>query len=574
VSSTPFPNSADSQFAGQLPEMIGPFRITGVLGRGGMGVVFDAITKDDHRVALKVIRPYGDPERAELLIARFLREAKILESLDHPGVVKLVASGETEGVLYLAMERIEGVSLLTMRRQGPIAFEPLCVLGAQLADALAHMHEAGIIHRDIKPANILIDRSGQPIITDFGISGMNEATGITRQGDLLGSPGFMAPEVIDGATPSPASDQFSLGRLLYELGAHGPAKKLPRGAPILEVLQIALEIDWTRIPSGEGWDDLTPILKRMLATSPRDRFPDARQVLAALRKVAQKDLLDTDTLSEHIGKLPVSTSWEVLASDLIDFEGKESRDQKVDTLPPFPGGPDELEAIARTPKRREPPPSEEEPTQLNIEIQAPSIPVPEISGDVMKPRDLAKLIEPSDFPSKPPIDPNVLRLERQVTRLREEIDRSKERARARAGALPLMATTIVALIAGILTGLAMARLEEPPPPQVVLVASRGDALVEPKYRYHPERGIPSEKDRADAAQMLIAALEHLGRRDLDQAEKLLGMCIEIADLPDCHKTMGTILALTRDPRARSHLLQYVDLAPTAADAAEIRKLVE
>ena len=572
----------DPPLAGALPERIGPFSVTGVLGRGGMGVVFDAVARDGKRVALKVIRPYGDPDRAALLVARFLREAKILEQLDHPGVVKLVASGETEGVLFLAMERIEGVSLLTIRRQGSLGFEPLVVLGAQMADALAHMHDAGVVHRDIKPANILIDKTGQPIITDFGISGLSEATGITRQGDLLGSPGFMAPEVIEGRTPTALSDQFSLGRLLYELGALGGAKKLPRGAPILEILQAALEIDWNRFPKGDRWNKLELILRKMVATEPDARFPSSRQALAAFRAMLGPDVLDSDTLSEHVNKLPVSTSWEALAQDL-NIEATEPPPEPVaeevreETLPPF-----DVAAPKPTPPKFGSG-AEEEPTQLDLDL----------ANEVMRPRDLAKILHPSDrdlgasrLPSSladpPPrstsldptaaTNPEVTRLVRQVALLQKDLDRARSRRIEAPSVAPWIGLAFFSLFVGVAAGY-FGRVRSDAPPAVVLVPTSGPR-VEARYGYDGSRGIPSEEARQLARGSFDSAIEFLQKKDLGSAERLLGMCIESADLPECHKTLGSILALEGDPASRVHFERYVELAPDAPDAAQIRNLLD
>jgi serine/threonine protein kinase len=533
--------------AGQLPERIGPYSVLGVLGRGGMGVVFDAVAPDGSRIALKVIRPYGDPERAELLIARFLREAKILEKIDHPAVVKLIDSGEIEGVLYLAMQRIEGVSLLTIRRRGPLGLDPLCVLGTQLADALVALHEAGVVHRDIKPANILVDRGGQPIITDFGISGLSEATGITRQGDLLGSPGFMAPEVIEGKTPTPLSDQFSLGRLLYELGATGPAKKLPRGAPILEVLQVALEIDWVRFPKGERWDQLQGILQKMVAVKPDDRFPTSSQVLAAFRALTGSDLLDSDTLSEHVDKMPISTPWEALAQDL-----------NVEQTSDPPLAPEPIEKVA--PTRPKYTTGEDEATQLDLDV----------GNEVMKPRDIAPLLEPTDPPNQPSAD--VLRLMRQVNALQQEVERARKEKPRPAPILPWVLITVLALLIGAFAGWSL-QLADPNDAPIVLVPS-GSGSDDLKVAYDAKRGNPSEKDVADAKEMLGAAVDHLKSKNFEAAERLLGLCIEIADLAECHKTLGSILALEGDPHARAHLKRFADLAPNAPEAAPIRNVLD
>src|SRR5262249_19950366 len=139
---------------------------------------------------------------------------------------------------------------------------------------------------DLKPANVLIDPHGHPVITDFGISGASGATGITSHGDLLGSPGFMAPEVVRGMSPSPASDQYALGRLLFELGAQGEPQKLPMRAPIFEVLRSSLRMDWSRLPRGGPWPKLEQILKRMTLDAPESRFPSAKDALIALRGVS------------------------------------------------------------------------------------------------------------------------------------------------------------------------------------------------------------------------------------------------------------------------------------------------
>lgn len=284
------------------PRRIGPYRIVGVLGSGGMGVVYDAIHPDGREVALKVVRASGTGLSPAVSQARFEREARILAELHHPGIVRLVEAGEADGVVYLAMEKIAGVSLLVVRRQGPLELEPLVDLGVQVAAALDHLHRAGVIHRDIKPANILVCPNGRAVVTDFGISGMSHATGITRHGDILGSPGFMAPEVVGGAAPSEAADQFALGRLLFELGARGHPPRLPVGAPLLEVLNLALEIQWGRFPTDGRWPEMALVLARMLADDPEERYPTAFAAQQALARVLE-DGLGAETLLAHVERI-------------------------------------------------------------------------------------------------------------------------------------------------------------------------------------------------------------------------------------------------------------------------------
>lgn len=569
-----------------LPERIGPFAIQGVLGRGGMGVVFDAIAPEGERVALKIIRPVGDPERSPTLVARFLREARILEQLDHPGVVRLVDAGDLDGVMYLAMERIEGVSLLSVRRQGPLGFDALVPLGLRLADALAHLHDGGVVHRDIKPANILIRGDGHPVITDFGISGMNEATGITRQGDLLGSPGFMAPEVVSGEPPSALSDQYALGRLLFELGARGPSRKLPKKAPIFEVLRIAQLVDWTRFPNEPPWPDLAAVVRRMLEPDPKDRYPNARAAGEALRALSS-DVLGPDTLSEHVDGLgiPSSTSYEALADDLSDdlppvgarpaeedptrllipAMPRRARPGDADTadtaLPPAPGPP------SRTDTETDPPLGPES------RAETPALPAAPTGGDAGVPLD--ELLRRQDVAAAPPspAETRIDWLERQLARTREELDRARQQAAAPAPSrLPWV---LLALATGVVGAVVGTRLpaEAPEAPRITLVAPTAAVTASPPATYDRETP-PSPQDLTDARGMLATAQDHLRAGRLESAFPTLEECVRIADLPDCHKLLGTILGLRQDPRARLHFVRYLQVAPAAPDADEIRRFLE
>jgi serine/threonine protein kinase len=629
------------------PDSIGPYEIIGVLGKGGMGVVFDAVDQRQRRVALKVIRPQGDPDSAQLLTARFLREAKILEQLDHPCVVRLVDSGDVDGVLYLAMERIEGVSLLTIRRRGALSFDPLVQLGIQLADALSHMHEAGIVHRDIKPANILIDAKGQPVITDFGISGMNEATGITRMGDLLGSPGFMAPEVTEGMPPSELSDQFALGRLLYELGASGPAKKLPKNAPILEILSASLEIDWNRFPTSDRWPTLESILRRTVATHPGERYPNAAAVRSALQALTSADLLDSETLSEHVqslGEKHRTAYEEVEESPFVERTTLDNEDETVRPAafepkprpfsamindlytpapPPLPSptsrtlpmdapvpvmpaleieisdharsqsvaGPkdsvtamDEAVLLARSEDRAELARSRASVTAMPLPL--PPLPVtplppPDPQSTAVTVQDmplfeLAKREDPSV--QQPQIldleDAQILRLERQIARLKEQLAQARKEA-VRAPDHTYGRTILIAVLAvgiGAIAGfLARASVTRPAPALILVAPTTPLTDANAVYRATNAPGSAAlENARAD----FDAAMKRLQEGDVEQAETYLERCIETADLPACHKMLGTVLALRGDPSANTHFEHYLTIAPTDPDADAIRRILE
>lgn len=603
------------------PDWIGPYEIIGVLGKGGMGVVFDAIDQNRRRVALKVIRPQGDVESAQLLTARFLREAKILEQLDHPCVVRLVDSGDVDGVLYLAMERIEGVSLLTIRRRGALSFEPLVQLGIQLADALSHMHEAGIVHRDIKPANILIDARGQPVITDFGISGMSEATGITRMGDLLGSPGFMAPEVTEGVPPSVLSDQFALGRLLYELGASGPAKKLPKNAPILEILSASLEIDWNRFPRTGRWPTLESILRRTVATHPHERYPNAASVRAALMALASTDLLDSETLSEHVQSLNEKhrTAYEEVEES--PFAERTTLDNEDETVPPAAFEPPKRgfsamvndlhtpQPLAPSPTSRtlpmdQPSPVVHAPVMPALEIEIPPLPsspgqkdsvtamaLPVSPSSPLPPADpqstavtvqdmpLFELAKREEAASQQPQivdleDAQIIRLERQIARLKEQLAQARRESMRtpESNTGRTLAIALFALLVGAMGGFLLRMALHRPAPSIVLIAPTS-ALVEAKASYRGTSA-PGPAALENARLDLVSAHESLKRAELSEAESFLIRCVESADVPECHKLLGTVLALRGDPAANTHFAHYLTIAPSGPDADAIRAILE
>ncbi len=189
------------------------------LGSGGMGVVYRARQIEARRlVALKVLDrglvPPGDS------IERFFREGRIVASLDHPGIVRLHDIGSHRGHPFFAMELIEGRSLDTVVREGPLPAEPAARILTRIARAIAYAHERKVIHRDLKPSNVIIDAQGEPHVTDFGLARQLDASAVlTRTRQNLGTPAYMAPEQVSGtqAPPEPRSDIYSLGAMLYHL---------------------------------------------------------------------------------------------------------------------------------------------------------------------------------------------------------------------------------------------------------------------------------------------------------------------------------------------------------------------
>ncbi len=197
-------------------DQLGEFRIVRPLGQGGMGVVYEALQESLwRRVALKVLPP-GHAAN-ENMVVRFLREAHAIAGLNHPNLVPVYTSGQAQGVLYFAMEFIDGRSLEGLLADGPAAPARAARLVRGAALGLAHAHERGMVHRDIKPANILLDPDDQPRVTDFGLVREAGAATITRSAAVLGTPAYMSPEQARGETVDARSDVYGLGAVLYAL---------------------------------------------------------------------------------------------------------------------------------------------------------------------------------------------------------------------------------------------------------------------------------------------------------------------------------------------------------------------
>ena len=199
---------------------------------GSFGYVFEARdTELERTVAIKVQRG-GMPEHAEER-DRFLREARSAAQLEHPGIVSLYETGETEeGVAYLVTEFIDGETLEARLRRGPVELEQAARWVARIARALEAAHAHGVVHRDVKPSNVMLDRDGHPHVMDFGLAKreVGEVT-VTPDGALLGTPAYMSPELArgDAHAADARSDVYSLGRRALRAPHRGAA--VPRRAP-------------------------------------------------------------------------------------------------------------------------------------------------------------------------------------------------------------------------------------------------------------------------------------------------------------------------------------------------------
>jgi len=199
------------------PERLGPYRILRRLGRGGMGVVYEAQEETSgRRVAVKLVG--AAPEVENGLRSRFEAEIHTLRKLNHPNIVKLLGFGEQSGRLYYAMELVEGNSLeAELARGRRFDWREVVQIAMQVCQALRHAHDRGIIHRDIKPSNLLLAPSGTVKLSDFGIACIFGQGRLTMPGNVVGTAEFMAPEQAEGKTVGPAADLYSLGAVMYVL---------------------------------------------------------------------------------------------------------------------------------------------------------------------------------------------------------------------------------------------------------------------------------------------------------------------------------------------------------------------
>ncbi|MBR7835447.1 serine/threonine protein kinase, partial [Actinospica durhamensis] len=248
----------------------GRYRISAELGRGGMGRVWRAYDPMlDRDVALKeIVLPSGmsADERGRALL-RIRREARAAARLNHAGIVRVHDIVEHAGSPMIVMEYLDGRSLReVIDMQGPLPLDRAVALGAAVLAALRHAHAAGVVHRDLKPDNIMVTADGRIVLTDFGIARvLGEHTPVTVPGTIIGTPAFMAPELIEGKAPTPAADLWSLGATLYAaVEGHPPFE----GGSITE---LCLAILLHQAPPARNARELTAVLDGLMVKDPAQR---------------------------------------------------------------------------------------------------------------------------------------------------------------------------------------------------------------------------------------------------------------------------------------------------------------
>lgn len=265
------------------------YSLTDVLGRGGMGVVYDGFDHLLERpVVVKVISPRASDAKSS---ARLVREARLACRVQHPSIVTIFHLGLLDDEPYLVMERLEGRDLEGLASEhGPLDLETVVALLDPLAEALDALHAAGIVHRDVKPANVFVlgGRLERPRVKliDFGLAILDEQTSarLTRVGLVIGTPEYIAPEVARGAKATAASDVYSLATTIFEL----LTGELPFEGAGIDLMIAKTRTEPRRIAqlTTEPWaTDVDAVLARGLARDAGER-PSASELLAEVRRIA------------------------------------------------------------------------------------------------------------------------------------------------------------------------------------------------------------------------------------------------------------------------------------------------
>jgi serine/threonine protein kinase len=275
---------------------IGPtishYEILEKLGEGGMGVVYKAEDlKLKRSVALKLL-PEQLPKETHAM-ARLEREAQAASALNHPHICTIHEVGEAEGQAYIAMEYVEGRTLKSLAEPGGLPVETVLRYGAQIADAMAHAHERGVVHRDLKTANVVITPESQVKVLDFGLAkrlpeceeaeGTHATETFTQEDTIAGTLPYMAPEVLSGKPADVRSDLWALGVVLYEMAAG----QLPfRGQSGYELSSMILRDPPPPLPAHAP-AGLQAVIARLMAKEPGLRYRSAGEARAALEAVGQ-----------------------------------------------------------------------------------------------------------------------------------------------------------------------------------------------------------------------------------------------------------------------------------------------
>lgn len=269
----------------QPGQMLGPYRIIGQIGQGGMATVYKAYQPSmDRNVAIKVLpmQLASSPE----FVQRFQQEARIIAKLEHPHILPVFDYGESDGTAYFVMRYLDAGTLKEkMEKERPLSLNEIDRIFTQLTDALSYAHGRGVVHRDLKPANALIDSQGNLFLTDFGIAKILESasTRLTQTDAIMGTPAYISPEQAQSRPVDQRSDIYSLGIILYEMvtGSVPFVADTPL-AIILKHVSDPLPLPTRVKPDVSA--AIEQVILKALAKEPNDRFATAAEFVAAWKK--------------------------------------------------------------------------------------------------------------------------------------------------------------------------------------------------------------------------------------------------------------------------------------------------
>jgi len=309
------PTEADGSAAsGEVPAVPG-YEIVAELGRGGMGVVYQARqTKLNRLVALKMILHAGHASTSELV--RFLAEGEAVAQLQHPNIVQIYEIGQQTGLPYFSLEYVEGGTLAGRLQDGPLPPREAARLTETLARAMAYAHGRGLIHRDLKPSNVLLAADGTPKITDFGLAkrlaspdpaspGRQPGENLTATGAVLGTPSYMAPEQASGKKDlTPLCDVYALGALLYEMITGRPPFQAPTSLDTMLQVMTADPVPPSRLQPGLS-RDLETICLKCLQKEPHKRYASAEALADDLARFRE----DRPIVARPVSRLERGWRW-------------------------------------------------------------------------------------------------------------------------------------------------------------------------------------------------------------------------------------------------------------------------
>ncbi len=281
--------SAPEDYDDMTGAMVGRYRIDSLLGSGGMGVVWKAVDVDMGRVVAIKFLP-ADQAKVELARRRFLREARAAANLSHPGIATVYEVGEHDGIPYIAMQVVDGRTVGQRLAQQPYAPAEAVRVAVSAARVVDYAHSQGVIHRDVKPGNIMVTHDGAVVLLDFGVALRSADTSrLSRTGQLVGTIGYIAPEVLIGNEADAHSDIYSLAVCLYQMITGYTPFEFNRSDAKLDVEELFPE-PVSRLVRGIP-KNLDKVIAKALARNPSERHANAKEFAEELEAILRNGSL-------------------------------------------------------------------------------------------------------------------------------------------------------------------------------------------------------------------------------------------------------------------------------------------